>query len=738
MDQPQVIQLHVCVEEIIFKNEDTGFCVLEASTDTELITVVGELASVEQGEELLLTGWYTTHPNFGLQFKVQLFERKLPTTVRAIKKFLGSGAIKGIGPAIAQRIVDQFGEDTLQIIEATPERLTEVKGISPKKAKELSGEFEQLFGVRKVMLFLERFGMKPSESVRVWSKWGPMAIEVLQNNPYNLCLEEIGLPFGAVDQIAQQLSIPQNDANRIKSGIDYVLRHNARENGHTCVPKESLIGVCANLLGLDRYEIEDTLDQQIELHRYFTMERGKTFVFLPVFYLAEQYIATRIYEMLEKEPEDVESLEAVIDLEEEACGLQYASLQRKAIREAIANDIFILTGGPGTGKTTILNAVISILEQQGYHVGICAPTGRAAKRLSEVTGQNATTIHRMLGVQMQRGEQQEFVHHEHNPLKYDAIIVDEMSMVDSLLFCSLLKAAKRGCKVVLTGDGNQLPSVSAGNVLKDLISSDCIPVVELKDIFRQSAQSLIITNAHAIVHGELPELEHTDNDFFFLGRPNLETTAKTIGDLCAVRLPKSYQYSPFDDIQVICPSRKTIIGTVELNKLIQSRINPAEKGKQEFSFGLYTFREYDKVMQVRNNYDIRWKKDGEEGQGIFNGDIGRIVKIQRGTGTLTIDFDGRLATYTFEMARELELAYAITIHKSQGNEFRAVIMPIMGGQSEFYNRNLLYTGITRAKEMLILVGSSRSVANMTNQVKINYRYTGLKYFLQQKVFGEQE
>ncbi len=288
-----------------------------------------------------------------------------------------------------------------------------------------------------------------------------------------------------------------------------------------------MIGVCANLLGLDRYEIEDTLDQQIELHRYFTMERGKTFVFLPVFYLAEQYIATRIYEMLEKEPEDVESLEAVIDLEEEACGLQYAPLQRKAIREAIANDIFILTGGPGTGKTTILNAVISILEQQGYHVGICAPTGRAAKRLSEVTGQNATTIHRMLGVQMQRGEQQEFVHHD----------------------------------------------VSAGNVLKDLISSDCIPVVELKDIFRQSAQSLIITNAHAIVHGELPELEHTDNDFFFLGRPNLETTAKTIGDLCAVRLPKSYQYSPFDDIQVICPSRKTIIGTVELNKLIQSRIN---------------------------------------------------------------------------------------------------------------------------------------------------------------------
>lgn len=736
MEQPQVIQIDATVEEVIFKNMDTGFGVLEVSTEEELVTVVGELASAEEGEELRITGYYTTHPNFGIQFKAQMVERKLPKTARAIEKFLASGAIRGIGPALAKRIVSRFGEKTLEQIEQNPSCLAEIRGISPKKAEELAQEFEKLFGMRKVMLFLERFGIRPSESVKVWSKWGVMSTEVIRNNPYHLCTEDVGLPFVIADAIAKELELPDNDSNRIQSGLEYVLRYNARENGHTCVPRESLVTVASRLLQVEDYEIEEVLDKQIELNRFFVMERGKEFIFLPCYYLAEQYICERVCQMLQREPEDLDQLDMIIDLEEESCGLTYAPLQRKAIREAVSNDIFILTGGPGTGKTTILNAVISILEQRGLDVGICAPTGRAAKRLSEVSGQNATTIHRMLGVQIQKGDHQEFVHHEQNPLKYDAIIIDEMSMVDSLLFASLLKAAKRGCKMILTGDGNQLPSVSAGNVLKDLISSDCIPVVELKDIFRQSAQSLIITNAHAIVNDELPELEITDNDFFFLGRPNFETTAATIGELCAVRLPKSYGYVPMEDIQVICPSKKTLIGTVELNKLLQSRLNPSKVTKTEFHFGAYTYREGDKVMQIRNNYDIQWKKDDEEGQGIYNGDIGRIIQIQKNAGLMQVDFDGRIASYTFEMAKELELAYAITIHKSQGNEFRAVIIPVMGGDTEFYNRNLLYTGITRAKELLILVGSSRSVAHMARQIKVNYRYTGLKFFIQDQILGE--
>lgn len=734
--EQELLTLDATVENVVYKNEESGFCVLDVSAGDDLITAVGEIAVVEPGEEVTLTGYFTSHPNFGEQFKVQVFDRKLPTTARAIRKFLSSGAVKGIGPALAGRIVEMFGEQTLERIEKDPGCLTQVKGISQSIAENLAHEFEKLFGVRRVMLYLEKFGIKATDSVKVWSKWGTFAIGMIEENPYSLCCEEIGLAFSAADEIAEKLELPQNDAHRVQSGLEYVLRYNARVNGHTCLPREKLVAVASGLLRLDSYEIDDLLEEQLQTGRFYSYENGKEFIFLTTYYLAEQYCAERIALMLENQQDEPPGLDAVIDLEEESCGLEYAPLQRKAIRDAVSSSLFILTGGPGTGKTTILNAVISILEQRGDKVGICAPTGRAAKRLSEVSGQDAKTIHRMLGVQMQQGERSEFVHNEQNPLKYDAVIVDEMSMVDSLLFASLLKAAKPSCKFILTGDCNQLPSVSAGNVLKDLISSGCIPFIELREIFRQSAQSLIVTNAHAIVNDEYPELERTDSDFFFLGRRSLEAAAYTIAELVEVRLPASYGFSPIDDIQVICPSRKTVIGTVELNRLLQSKLNPPEPGRSEFKFGLYTYREGDKVMQVRNNYDIQWKRDGESGQGIFNGDIGYITKINRAAGVMQVLFDGRTATYTTEMAKELELAYAITIHKSQGNEFRAVVMPVMGGETEFYNRNLFYTGITRAKELLILVGSSRSVGHMVKQIKVNYRYTGLKSFLTKAVLGE--
>lgn len=734
--EEKLITLDYEVEQVVFKNEETGFAVLQGSVDGIMVTSVGELATVEEGEELSLTGYYKEHASFGTQFKVKVFERKLPTTTRAIKKFLASGAIKGIGPVLAERIVDQFGDSTLLIIEEDPQCLSQVKGISPQKVKKLTDEFDKLFAMRRLMIFLEGFGVSATNSVKAWTKWGPFALDMIQKNPYKLCDPEIGISFTVADFIAKKLDFSNESLSRISSGVEYVLRYNAKENGHTCVPQNSLVSVTSQLLMVEKEKIDEQIDLMVERGRLCEYDMGKRFLFLPSFYIAEQYIAQRISTLLETEMIDEEVLNTLVDIEEERMEIEFASLQRKAIKDAVSNGIFILTGGPGTGKTTILNAVISILEQKGLKIAICAPTGRAAKRLSELSGKNATTIHRLMGVQTKSEDKQEFVHHERNPLKHDVIVVDEMSMVDSMLFCNLLKAAKPGCRFILTGDINQLPSVSAGNVLKELISDRLIPSVELMDIFRQSAQSMIITNAHEIVNGELPNLSHVDNDFFFLSRSAPEQVAQTITDLCAVRLPKSYGYSPFDDIQVICPSRKGVIGTVSLNTSIQSRVNPKSDKKPEYSLGAYTFREGDKVMQVRNNYDIVWNFGDEKGTGIFNGDIGILRKINKKSGIMEVDFDGKKAIYALELAKELELAYAITIHKSQGNEFKSVIIPVMCGRSEFYNRNLLYTGITRAKEMLVLVGSSQSVLNMTNQVSVNYRYTGLRAFIKKQVLGE--
>lgn len=731
--QEEWIQLDVCVEEIIYRNMESGFAVLSAMAGDHLLTVVGMLATVEAGEELSLTGQYTEHPSFGSQFRAETYQRKLPTTVRAIEKFLSSGAVKGIGPVLAKRIVERFGEKTLEKIEESPDCLREIQGISPSKLDKLSDEFEKLFSMRKLILFLEPFDIKPTDSVKAWLAWGVMALEIIKSNPYRLCSPEIGLPFLQIDEMAKQLSFESTNQHRILSALCYVLDYNAQNNGYTCVPRQALLSLTANLLELSSEDLEQPLDRFLESGKLCHDTFGKEMIFLPVFYAAEQYIALRVAQMLAGEPEEHPSIEAVIDLEEERCGLTFAKLQRRAIRDAVVNPFFILTGGPGTGKTTILNAVISILEQQGLSVGICAPTGRAAKRLAEVSDHKATTIHRMLGVQRQSGKEVQFVHNQENLLSYDAVLIDEMSMVDSLLFANLLRALKPDCKVILTGDCNQLPSVSAGNVLKDLLQSDCIPSVELKEIFRQSAESLIVTNAHAIVHGEFPNLKSKESDFFFLQRQTPEEVAKTIVGLAVKRLPNSYQYKPMEDIQVICPSRKTIIGTVELNQQLQRYLNPPCQDKSEFTYGAYTYRTGDKVMQVKNNYDIPWARGEEDGQGIFNGDIGIIRDIQPRAGVMQIEFDGRLASYTMEMARELELAYAITIHKAQGNEFRAVIIPVLGKNSEFYNRNLLYTGLTRAREIAILVGMPQCVSNMVQRVQVNYRYTGLKEFVRREV-----
>lgn len=736
MDE-KLVSINYSVEEIIYRNEDTGFAVLQGMVGDSALITVGELFSVEEGETLFLTGFYVDHPSYGHQFKVKMFERSLPTTERSIKKFLSSGSLKGIGPVLAERIVNSFGSDTLKMIEEDPDCLSQIKGISPAKVEKIKDEFNKLFAMRKLINFIESYGLKSNISFKVWSKWGIFSLDIIQNNPYKLCDEDVGVSFSIVDKIAKELNITSDNSYRIFSGVEYILRYNAKENGHTCVPRVSILPIACSLLGVDSDCLEFELNEMIQRQKIYSYNMGKEMLFLPSYYVAEQYISRRISELVCFQ-EDIESelLETLIKLEEERMKIRFAKMQEKAIRESLCNNLFILSGGPGTGKTTILNAIISILEQKGLKITICAPTGRAAKRLSEITGREAMTIHRLLGVQRREEDRNEFVHNEKNLLKSDVIVIDEMSMVDSLLFCDILKAAKPECKLILTGDYHQLPSVSAGNVLKSLIFSECIPHVELKEIFRQSAESLIITNAHSIINNELPCLDKTDNDFFFLERNTPEMVAKTIVELVSYRLPNFYKYNVIQDIQIVCPSKKGLVGTININNEIQKIVNPKSNRKVEFSFGFYTFREGDKVMQVKNNYDINWTSKSEEGSGIFNGDIGIIRKINKPSRSIYIDFDGKIAEYTLDMAKEIELAYAITVHKSQGNEFKCVVIPVLSRSTDFYNRNLLYTAITRAKENVVLVGSRKTVSDMSRQVKVNYRYTGLKNFIIKSVIGD--
>lgn len=728
----QLEKLHGAVEHVVYQNEDTGFTVLELSSGDTLTTVVGSLLGVAEGEEVELTGSYAFHPTYGQQFKVELFERKLPATAAAIQKYLSSGAIKGIGPRTAGRIVAAFGDDALNIMEKEPHRLGEVAGISKKKAAEIAESYQRIFGIRTVMLELARFDIEPAAAIRAWKQWGQLAAELIRENPYQLCCPAVGVPFEKADSIAFALQIGQETPARLQAGILHVLTHNLR-NGHTCLPQDKLIETAAGLLEVDGYLLEDALQSAVEDNTLVSDTlAGQRFVYLPEYYEAETYIAGRISMMLRITPPDPGSFEKEIDAQESAQNIQYASLQRKAISMALANNLFILTGGPGTGKTTTLNALLSILEENGEKVALAAPTGRAAKRMSEVTGREAATIHRLLEVDFRDGRDSKlkFKRNEKNPLRVDTIILDEVSMVDTQLLSSLFCAMKISCRIVLVGDPDQLPSVGAGNILKDLIDSDMVPTVHLNEIFRQAEQSHIVRNAHRIVNGEAPDLEVRDNDFFFLTKSSYQRIAQTVCDLCATRLPKAYGYSPLWDIQVVAPSRIGALGTVELNKMLQQRLNPPDGAKVEQKFGTVFFREQDKVMQVKNNYDILWKKeDGEQGSGVFNGDIGVIEMIDRPSRTLLVRYDDRVAEYTFEMAEQLEHAYAVTVHKSQGSEFEAVIMPLMNYHQKLYYRNILYTAVTRAKKMLILLGQPDTVYMMAANDRKILRYTGLRHLL---------
>ena len=731
--EKELIQIEGTADTILFCNEQNGYIVLDLDTGSDYVTVVGELGTIEEGEELRLLGRYINHPKYGAQFRAEACERTMPSSETAILKYLSSGAIKGVGPTLAKRLVEEFGEKTLEIIESSPEEMVRVKGMSPRKAEEIAQEYKRIFGIRTLMIFLAGCGVSHSIAVSAWKRWGQFAVEMIKADPYILCGPGIELDFSAAEQMADKFGIPKESPGRIRAGIIYILVHNAF-NGHTCLPLDRLKEKSVILLGVG----EDIIDESIseaqdndDINVY--NKNGRDFVFLADYFRAEQYISTRLSVMNDCFKDTGTNYDKLIDIEEKTKIITYASKQRQAISQALSKGFLILTGGPGTGKTTTLKAIISLYEQRGMKVMISAPTGRAAKRISDLTGYPAKTIHRLLEVMFDNSGQLKFKHNEQNPVPCDVMIIDEMSMVDTLLFESLLRALKLSCRLIMVGDSDQLPSVGAGNILKDMIDSGKLTVVALNEIFRQAQKSCIVTNAHRIVNGEEPDLSRKDSDFFFMQRLNAEEAAVTVADLCVQRLPDAYGYSSFDDIQVLCPSRKGILGTVELNKALQRRLNPPNKESAEIKGLLYTFRDGDKVMQTKNNYDILWKKDGESGTGIFNGDIGTIVKVKRSEGTMVIDFEGRIAEYAFEMTDQLELAYAITVHKSQGSEFKAVILPLLGGFEKLQYRNLLYTAVTRAKKMLIIVGSKSIVTKMVNNDRRMLRYTCLRHMIEQEL-----
>lgn len=736
MDNQKVdisVELSGSVEDVIYKNADNGYTVINLGCDEGLIAVVGNLGDVNEGERLSLRGGWITSPKYGRQFKAAMCERSMPETESEISAYLGSGVIKGLGPAIAKKIVKQFGTEALDIIDNDCMQLTVIKGITSDKALYISNEYHKITGVNEVIKFLGEYNFGPAHAISVWSAFEHDSIKQIKTNPYILCTSGIDIDFRSVDRMAADLGFDAENSDRVRAGIVYVLHENANA-GHTCLPTEKLReSVCDNL-GIERRQFESCLDDCEEKDWVVRITLGnREFVYLPEYYLAETYIAKKLAFMLRTSAQYEKDYSDEIREVEFSENIQYEDLQRAAISACLTGSVFILTGGPGTGKTTTLNGVIKILKAQKKRILLCAPTGRAAKRMSDLTGEPARTIHRLLEVDFTTKGELKFKRNETNPLPADVVIADEMSMVDALLMCSLVRAIKPTSKFIMVGDSNQLPSVGAGNVLKDLIASHYIPSVELKEIFRQAAQSLIVTNAHRIVNGEFPVLDDRQNDFFFMNKSLESDIAGLVIQLAKQRLPDTYGFSPIDDIQVLCPTKMGMAGTKELNKQLQSALNPPSQNKAELKFFDVIFRTGDKVMQTKNDYDVLWTKNNEKGSGIFNGDIGIIRSVDRFSQNVTIDFEGRVAIYTSEMLRRLEHAYAITIHKSQGSEYDAVIIPITAFTHNLLYRNLLYTGVTRAKKMIIVIGTRELVKTMVDNNRKMLRYSLLRPLLEKEM-----
>lgn len=725
-------ELSGTVEKITYRNDGNGYTVAEIKTGKETVTVVGILPFLTEGDSAVFYGGYTVHASYGRQFKAESFERKTPQNAAEILRYLSSGAIKGIGPATAQRIVEKFGAEALDIIQNSPEALTSVRGISPAKARAVSEEYARQYGVRDIMLMLSKYSVTPDKCLDIFRRFGQKAAEIIKSNPYVLCEEGIGLRFETAEDIAADISFDRESELRISAGLEYVLRRNLA-NGHTCLPRGKFLDAACRLLECRRETAEACCDRLTDCFRINAKSiDGVEYLSIPEYYSAEEHIAARLVSVKRYIDRAVTVDELEIENVERQLGITFETLQRRAVFEAFTNGVLILTGGPGTGKTTTLNAIIKLFENRSLEIELAAPTGRAAKRMTELTGREAKTIHRLLEVEWGEGDGRQFSRNEKNPLSCDVIIVDEASMIDVLLFDSLLKALRLSCRIILVGDSDQLPSVGAGNLLNDILSSDIFPSIRLKKVFRQAGKSRIITNAHAIINGERPDFSVKDSDCFFIRRTDRYSVSRTVLELVSERLPAAYGFDPIRDIQVLCPSRLLESGTVNLNNILQSALNPENSSKAQLAFkGIY-FRTGDKVMQVKNNYDLQYRcDDGKYGSGVFNGDVGFITDIDKRGGILKVRYDDRVATYFSEDLSQLEPAYAITVHKSQGSEYDCVVLPLFEVPSKLKYRNLLYTAVTRAKKLLVAVGDENVWQEMAENDRKTLRYTMLRRFLKE-------
>lgn len=721
------------VAAVLYQNQENGYSVIRFTTDQGVtITVVGTIPMCTPGEHLAVTGHWEDHTTHGPQFRAEFLERVMPSGAEAIETYLSSRAIKGIGPRTASRIVKLFGDQTFEIMEQHPERLAEVPGISPQKAKAIGQSFQKQFGMRKLLEFLLSNGLPGELAMPLYKAYGDLAMDALRDDPYLLTEDYFGAAFAAVDQFAVHQGIEAEDFRRVQAATVYTLRHNLG-NGHTFLPAEKLCAATATMINVDPDVVRETLgDLNLAGKLVVDTLRDISVCYLPEYYEAETYVAQRMLELAATPQQVPDRLEGTLRAVQQELGTEYASEQARAILTAARSSVMLLTGGPGTGKTTTVNGILGLFDRLGIKTVLAAPTGRAANRLKELCGREAATIHRLLETQFDpESGKLCFMHDESEPLKADAVVVDETSMVDILLMEALLRALKPQCRLILVGDPDQLPSVGAGNLFSDLIRSKKIPTVRLTEIFRQARESLIIMNAHAINGGQLPELTVKNKDFFFLQRRDMQRAVDTIVDLCVRRLPQNMGI-PADQIQVLSPTRKNEAGTAALNMRLQAVLNPPAPGKQEHKRGKMLFRVGDRVMQIKNNYDIMWKKTEGfgVGTGVFNGDVGKVTEIDPGQETMTVVFDDRQVEYTFDLLGQLELAYAMTVHKSQGSEYRAVILSVSQANPYLLTRSILYTAVTRARELLILVGDPGVVQQMVENNRQSRRYSGLKLRLE--------
>ena len=729
-------QIEGTVEDIIYENPDNGYSVFEVSGGGVITVVCGVVGELHAGESVVCRGRYENHATYGRQFHAQECETDMPKDLEAVYAFLASRSLPYIGAKTADKIIDKFGAEALEVIANDPARLTEIPGISPDKADRIQQEFKRMFGMRELIAYLAQFEISPRKAMEVFRVFGPGAMQAIAANPYLLCGEPLQLDFRHADSIAQYYHMEGDCAQRLEAALLRTLRHNAG-NGHTCLPRVQLLETASNFIHQPQEKLAAALDKCIQTEELrVKLFDGTPYIYLPDLLEAEENIAARLTLLTRRGKNTAHGLDKNIQVLELTQGFAYAPLQKEAIRKAMTENCLVLTGGPGTGKTTTVNAILQLLENQAERVALCAPTGRAAKRLSELTGRKASTIHRLLEVDYTGGVVS-FIHNDKNLLKYDVVILDEMSMVDVKLFQALIAALRYSCRIIMVGDADQLPSVGPGNILGEIIRSQLVPTVCLNEIFRQAARSLIVENAHRIISGEPLKKGGKTDDFFFLEADG-DAARQLVCDLVTTRLPRSYGFDPIRDIQVLCPTKLGPTGTQALNVELQNLLNPEQKGKPQLQSASRVFRVGDKVMQVRNNYEIVWNRiGGEQGVGAYNGDIGIVESINMRDRSMVVRMDDRRLIYPAENLNELEIAYAITVHKSQGSEFPAVILPVAQVPPRLCYRNLFYTGVTRARKLCIVAGR-RDVANrMMGNVRQNLRYSGLAHLLAAELPPEQ-